>query len=148
MVGGDANTWIGRTSDGTEAIAEVVGPFHRGKQTSAGDLLLDSIGTFGFMVPASFVKEGGPTYCGTQGSTSSTDHFLIPKEANRLLGRVSVCWLMELSPHLRSQRWSKDRENGVEFCQVGGRTADGERQSGVSGGSTKHVAERVHSLLA
>ena len=84
VAGGDANTWIGRRSDGTEAVAEVVGPFHRGKQTSAGDLLLDSMETLGFMAPASSVKEGGPTYCGTQGSTNSIDHFLLPKEAKRL----------------------------------------------------------------
>ena len=95
VVGGDANTWIGRRSDGREAMAEVVGPFHRGKQTSAGDLLLDSMETLGFVVPASFVTGGGPTHCGTQGSTSSTDHFQVPKEAKILLGKVSVCWRLE-----------------------------------------------------
>ena len=36
----NANTWIGRRVDGTEAMEEVVEPFHRGKQTAAGDLLL------------------------------------------------------------------------------------------------------------
>ena len=69
--------WIGRRSDGAEAMAEVVGPFRRRKQTSAGDLLLDSMETLGFIAPASFVKGGGPTYCDTQGPTSSIDHFLV-----------------------------------------------------------------------
>ena len=45
---------------------------------------------------------GGPTHCGTQGSTSSIDHFLIPKEAKRLLGKVRRCWrlgrAMQLAP--------------------------------------------------
>ena len=88
----------------------------------------------GLMALASFVKEGGPTYCGTQGSTSSSEHFLIPQEAKRLLGKVRVCWRLAsdaagavstgagphviadgASPHLRSQRWSEDKENSAEL---------------------------------
>ena len=96
-------------------------------------------------VCASFTKEGGPTYCGTQGSTSSIDHFLIPKEAKRQLGKVSVLGTGASDaagavskgagphansdgapPHRRSQRWSKDRDNcalqtvkgRVEFLEI------------------------------
>ena len=85
-------------------MAEVVGPFHRGKQTSTGDLLLDSMETWEFMAPASFVKEGEPAHGGTQGSTSSIDHFLIPKEAKRLLGNVRVCWRLARAMQLPPQQ--------------------------------------------
>ena len=71
VVGDDANTWIGRTSDGTEAMAEVVGPFHRGKQTSGRYLLLAWRLWSSWLLPLS-AKEGGPTYCGTQGSTAAS----------------------------------------------------------------------------
>ena len=134
MVGGDANTWIGRRLDGTEAMAEVVGNFQRGKRTRAGDLSLDSVETLGSMALASFVG-GGPAYCGTQGSTSSIDDFLSTKgseetagKSERVLetgasvaaGAVSIgagphAIADGASLHLRSQKWSTDRENCVEF---------------------------------
>ena len=67
-------------------------PLHRGKESTAGDSLLDSMEAMGFMAPASFVKEGRPTCCGLQGSTRSIDHFLTPKETRRIVRNLEVCW--------------------------------------------------------
>ena len=135
VVGGDANTWIGRRSDGTEAMAEVVGPFHQGKQTSAGDLFLDSMETLVFMGPASF-RERRRSYVLWHARVDEQHRSLLTqKEAKRLLDRVRVCWRLGASdaagavstgggPHaiadgaspcFRSQRWSKERENCVEL---------------------------------
>ena len=56
----------------------------------------------GFMAPASFVREEGPTNCGLLRPTSSNDHFLLPEEARRLVGKVRVCWrlgrVVQLAP--------------------------------------------------
>ena len=60
------------------------------------------------MAPTSCVKEGGLAHCGTQGSTSSIDHFLIPKEAKRLLGKVRVCWRLERAIQLASCQLALD----------------------------------------
>ena len=73
VVEGDANTWIGRRVDGAEALEEVVGSLHRSNHSAAGDVLLDSMESMGFMAPASFVKQGGRTNCGLQGSSRSID---------------------------------------------------------------------------
>ena len=53
---GDANTWIGRRVDGTEAMEEVVGPFHRGKQTAAATCCCESVLETGTSVTAGAVS--------------------------------------------------------------------------------------------
>ena len=90
LVGGDASTW------------EVVGPFHRGLQSAAGDLLLDSVEAMCFMAPASIVKEGGLAR-----SMSSIDYFLIPKEAKQLVENVRVCWRLGRAVQMAPCRWHR-----------------------------------------
>ena len=100
--------------------------------------------TLGFMAPASFVKEGGPSYCGTQGATSSIDQLPGTKGsaeaawqgesasvagASDTAGAVSTgagpLSTADGAPPCRlAQSQSSVTDNCVEFKQAGGCTTD------------------------
>eukprot|EP00959_Pyramimonas_sp_CCMP1952_P116729 2439730-Pyramimonas_sp.AAC.1 len=70
----DVNSGFGERSDGVPVAEEHAGEYNRAKQNMSGDLAEKLCLTRNLCSPSTWYSEGGPTFFGSKGASSTIDH--------------------------------------------------------------------------